>query len=171
MVGDVTITGNLNVSGEYSNTTSTVNTVDDAFLKLNTGNSEVDAGLIIETSDTDDARLFYDVSENHFVAGEGASYSQIIRLADATDDGGTNHSTALKSSSSGGLTLDSLTLSAVGSISTSNTSTTTVASTGATVTLINSLQSKWGDSAKIVDTDAPDDSEGNDGDFYFQREA
>ncbi len=171
MVGDVTITGNLNVSGEYSNTTSTVNTVDDAFVKLNTGNSEVDAGLIIETSDTDDARLFYDVSENHFVAGEGASYSQIIRLADATDDGGTNHSTALKSSSSGGLTLDSLTLSAVGSISTSNTSTTTVASTGATVTLINSLQSKWGDSAKIVDTDAPDDSEGNDGDFYFQREA
>ena len=106
MVGDVTITGNLNVSGEYSNTTSTVNTVDDAFVKLNTGNSEVDAGLIIETSDTDDARLFYDVSENHFVAGEGASYSQIIRLADATDDGGTNHSTALKSSSSGGLTLD-----------------------------------------------------------------
>ena len=171
MVGDVTITGNLNVSGEYSNTSSVVNTVKDAFIKLNTGESEVDSGLIIETSDTDDARLFYDVSENHFVAGEGASYSQIIRLADATDDGGTNHSTALKSSSSGGLTLDSLTLSAVGSISTSNTSTTTVASTGATVTLINSLQSKWGDSAKIVDTDAPDDSEGNDGDFYFQREA
>ncbi len=171
MVGDVTITGNLNVSGEYSNTSSVVNTVKDAFIKLNTGESEVDSGLIIETSDTDDARLFYDVSENHFVAGQGASYSQIIRLADATDDGGTNHSTALKSSSSGGLTLDSLTLSAVGSISTSNTSTTTVASTGATVTLINSLQSKWGDSAKIVDTDAPDDSEGNDGDFYFQREA
>ena len=70
MVGDVTITGNLNVSGEYSNTTSTVNTVDDAFVKLNTGNSEVDAGLIIETSDTDDARLFYDVSENHFKAVE-----------------------------------------------------------------------------------------------------
>ena len=170
MTGDVTITGNLNVSGEYSNTSSIVNTVKDAFIKLNTGESEVDAGLIIETSDTDDARLFYDVSENHFVAGQGASYSQIIRLADATDDGGTNHSTALKSSSSGGLTLDSLTLSAVGSITTSNTSTTTVPSTGATVNLINSLQTKWGDSAKIVDTDAPDDSEGNDGDFYFQRE-
>ena len=32
--------------------------------------------MIIETSDTDDARLFYDVSENHFVAGQGAALQE-----------------------------------------------------------------------------------------------
>ena len=99
IVGTVNITGNLNVSGEYDATSSNINTYDDAFIKVNTGNSETDAGLIVETSDSDDARLFYDVSENHFVAGEGASYSQIIRAADTTDDGAANHSTTLKSSS------------------------------------------------------------------------
>ena len=78
MTGDLTITGNLSISGEFEKSGSNINVVDDAFLKLNTGNSEVDSGLIIETSDSDDARLFYDVSENHFVAGEGGSYSQII---------------------------------------------------------------------------------------------
>ena len=116
MTGDLTITGNLSISGEFEKSGSNINVVDDAFLKLNTGNSEVDSGLIIETSDTDDARLFYDVSENHFVAGEGGTYSQIVRVADTTDDGAANHSTTLKSSSAGGLTLDSLTLNAVGSI-------------------------------------------------------
>ena len=162
MTGDLTITGNLTISGEFEKSGSNINVVDDAFLKLNTGNSEVDSGLIIETSDSDDARLFYDVSENHFVAGEGGSYSQIIRAADTTDDGAANHSTTLKSSSAGGLTLDSLTLNSVGSISEGDTSNKTVATIGAIVT----FGDLWGGSAKTVSTSDP--SGGNDGDFWFK---
>lgn len=162
MTGDLTITGNLTISGEFEKSGSNINVVDDAFLKLNTGNSEVDSGLIIETSDSDDARLFYDVSENHFVAGEGGSYSQIIRAADTTDDGASNHSTTLKSSSAGGLTLDSLTLNSVGSISEGDTSNKTVATIGAIVT----FGDLWGGSAKTVSTSDP--SGGNDGDFWFK---
>ena len=165
MTGDLTITGNLSISGEFEKSGSNINVVDDAFLKLNTGNSEVDSGLIIETSDTDDARLFYDVSENHFVAGEGGSYSQIVRVADTTDDGAANHSTTLKSSSAGGLTLDSLTLNAVGSISEGDTSNKTVATIGAIVT----FGDLWGGSAKTVSTSDP--SGGNDGDFWFKYTA
>ena len=71
LTGDVTITGNLNISGEYNSSTSNVSTYDDAFIKVNTGNSEADAGLIVETGDTDDARIFYDVSENFWSAGPG----------------------------------------------------------------------------------------------------
>ena len=162
MTGDLTITGNLTISGEFEKSGSNINVVDDAFLKLNTGNSEVDSGLIIETSDSDDARLFYDVTENHFVAGEGGSYSQIIRAADTTDDGASNHSTTLKSSSAGGLTLDSLTLNSVGSISEGDTSNKTVATIGAIVT----FGDLWGGSAKTVSTSDP--SGGNDGDFWFK---
>ena len=58
LTGDVTITGNLNITGEYNSSVSNISTYDDAFLKVNTGNSEADAGLIVETSDTDDARIF-----------------------------------------------------------------------------------------------------------------
>ena len=68
LTGDVSITGNLNISGEYNSSVSNVSTYDDAFLKVNTGNSEADAGLIVETGDTDDARMFYDVSENLLVS-------------------------------------------------------------------------------------------------------
>ena len=78
ITGDVTITGNLNISGEYNASSSVISTYDDAFIKLNNGNSETDSGMIVETSDTDDARLFYDVSENYWAAGENQSYSQII---------------------------------------------------------------------------------------------
>ena len=76
--GSVTIQGNLDVQGEFLNTTAEVIVVDDAFVKLNTGNSEVDAGIIVETSDTDDARIFYDVSTNRWVLGENQSYDEII---------------------------------------------------------------------------------------------
>ena len=69
ITGDVTITGNLNVSGAYSYTSSDIVEHTDNFLKVNSGQSEQDAGLIVETSDTDDARLFYDVSENRWTAG------------------------------------------------------------------------------------------------------
>ncbi len=162
ITGNVNITGQLNVSGEYNATSSNINTYDDAFIKLNNGNSETDSGMIIETSDTDDARLFYDVSENHFVAGQGASYSQIIRAADTTDDGAANHSTTLKSSSAGGLTLDSLTMNAVGSITEGDTTNKTVPTVGAVVT----FGDLWGGSAKTVSTSDP--SGGNDGDFWFK---
>ena len=38
----LTLTGNLDVRGEVVNTVSEVITIDDAFVKLNTGNSEVE---------------------------------------------------------------------------------------------------------------------------------
>ena len=166
--GDITINGNLNITGEYNSSTSNVSTYDDAFIKVNTGNSEADAGLIVETSDTDDARMFYDVSENYWAAGQGGTYSQVIRLSDATDDGGSNHSTVLKSSASGGLTLDSLTMSAVGSaITTSDTSNTNVPTIGQVAT----FGDQWGGSEKTVSTSQPTSGDGSDGDFWFVREA
>ena len=117
ITGNVTVTGNLNVSGEYENTSGEINIINDTFVKLNTGNAEADAGIIAETSDTDDARLFYDVSENHWAAGENASYSQIIRLADTTADGHANQNTkALKTNASGNLKVTSLTLGGTGSV-------------------------------------------------------
>lgn len=76
--GSVTIGGNLSVQGEFLNTSAEVIYVDDAFIKLNNGNGEVDSGIIIETSDTDDARLFYDVSANRWVAGENQSYDELL---------------------------------------------------------------------------------------------
>ena len=94
MIGDLTITGNLNVSGAYNYTSSEIVQHTDNFLKLNAGDSsEADSGLIVETSDTDDARLFYDVSENEWVAGENQTYSALLRLSDLTDDGDANKGT------------------------------------------------------------------------------
>ena len=49
LTGDVTITGNLNISGEYNSASSQISTYDDAFIKLNNGNSEADSGMIVET--------------------------------------------------------------------------------------------------------------------------
>ena len=74
----LTLTGNLDVRGEVVSTVSEVITIDDAFVKLNTGNSEVDSGIIVETSDTNDARLFYDVSNNRWVAGENNSFDELL---------------------------------------------------------------------------------------------
>ena len=181
IAGNVTITGNLTVSGEYENSSSEINLYNDAFLKLNTGNSEADSGIIVETSDTDDARFFYDVSENHWAAGENQSYSQVIRLADATDDGGATHSTVLKSSSAGGLTMDSVTLVAVGSDITSSTSTST--KTVPTIGQVATSLKLWGGSTisddssnsiagnRYVETSAPTSGQGSNGDLWFVREA
>jgi hypothetical protein len=171
ITGDLTVTGNLTITGEFENSSSEINIVNDAFLKLNTGNSEVDSGIIVETSDTDDARLFYDVSENHWTAGQGATYSQIIRLSDATTDGDSNKEKVLKTDVAGNVTVTNLTLASVGSINTGQTAVATVPSTGAVVTLINSQQSLWGSSAKTVSTSAPTSGDGSDGDFWFVREA
>jgi len=167
LTGDVSITGNLNISGEYNSSVSNVSTYDDAFLKVNTGNSEADAGLIVETSDSDDARMFYDVSENFWSAGHGASYSQVIRLADAVEDGNASKGKVLKTTAAGNVKVTTATLGAVGSITYTDTSNLGVPTIGAVATLSN----QWGGSAKTVSTSAPTGSDGNNGDFWFVREA
>ena len=171
LTGDVTITGNLNISGEYNSSVSNISTYDDAFIKVNSGNSEADSGMIVETSDTDDARMFYDVSENYWSAGENQTYSQIIRLADATTDGHANASKVLKVDGSGQVKVTTLTLGAVGSFALTDTGVATVPSTGAVATLMAAQQPLWGTSAKTVSTSAPTSGDGADGDFWFVREA
>ena len=168
ITGDVTITGNLNISGEYNASSSVISTYDDAFIKLNNGNSETDSGMIVETSDTDDARLFYDVSENHWAAGENQSYSQIIRLADAVADGNANKEKVLKTTAAGLVTVTNINLAAVGSaITTSDTSSVSVPTIGQVATFGN----LWGGSAKTVSTSNPTSGDGDNGDFWFVREA
>ena len=163
--GNVTVAGNLNVTGAYNYTSSEIVEHSDAFLKVNTGGSEADAGLIVETTDTDDARLFYDVTENFWSAGHGASYSQIIRLADLTDDGDANKGTKglTTDSSTGNLKVTTLTLNAVGSAITS-TSSTDVPTIGQVKTFVDRF-------AGNVNTTDPSASDGADGDFWFVRES
>lgn len=179
ITGNVKITGNLSVSGEYENTTSNINIVDDAFVKLNTGNAEVNAGIIVETSDTDDARLFYDVSSNHWSAGENATYSQIIRLADATTDGHADNTKVLKTNGAGNVKVTTLTLGAVGAnIATTDTSNLNVPTIGQTAESIK----RWGGSFftddnsnsiagnRYVETATPTSGQGSNGDLWFVRE-
>jgi hypothetical protein len=123
--------------------------------------------LIVETSDTDDARIFYDVSENYWTAGEGGTYSQVIRLSDAVADGDANKEKVLKTSAAGNLKVTSATLGAVGSITYTDTSNLNVPTIGAVATLSN----QWGGSQKTVSTSNPTSGDGNDGDFWFVREA
>ena len=166
MIGDLTITGNLNVSGAYNYTSSNVVQHSDTFLKVNAGGSEVDAGLIVETSDTDDARMFYDVSENFWSAGHGGTYSQVIRLADAVVDGNSSKEKVLKTTAAGLVTVTNINLAAVGTaITTSNTALVGVPTIGQVATY--GLQ--WGGSLKTVSTSDP--SGGSDGDFWFKYEA
>jgi len=168
ITGDVTITGNLNISGEYNATSTQISTYDDAFIKLNNGNSETDSGIIVETGDSDDARLFYDVSENFFTAGQGGTYSQIIRLADATTDGNANNGKVLKTTGAGLVTVTNINLAAVGSaITTSDTSSVSVPTIGQVATFGN----LWGGSAKTVSTAQPTSGDGDNGDFWFVRES
>ena len=170
LTGDVTITGNLNISGEYNSSSSNVSTYDDAFIKVNSGNSEADAGLIVETSDTNDARLFYDVSANNWVAGENNSYSQVIRDADSTADGHANRQKVLKTTGAGNIKVTTATLGSVNAsgaaITTSDTSSTSVPTVGQVATFGNF----WGGSEKYVSTIAPQASDGNNGDIWFVRE-
>ena len=169
LTGDVTISGNLNISGEYNSSVSNISTYDDAFIKVNSGNSEVDAGLIVETSDTDDARMFYDVSENKWVAGENATYSTIMRDSDAVSDGNANKNLGfLRTTAAGLLTVTNINLAAVGSaITTSDTASVGVPTIGQVATFGN----LWGGSAKTVSISNPTGGDGADGDFWFVREA
>jgi hypothetical protein len=134
ITGDVTITGNLNISGEYNSSVSNVSTYDDAFIKVNSGNAEADAGLIVETGDTEDARLFYEPLTNRWMAGENQNYSQVITLADAVSNGHTNADAVIKTDSSGTFTVSGVSLGAVGSISEGDTTNKAVPSIGAVVT-------------------------------------
>ena len=168
LTGAVTITGDLNVSGAYNYTSSNIVQHSDTFLKVNAGGSETDAGLIVETGDTDDARMFYDVSENFWSAGQGASYSQVIRLADAVVDGNATKSAVLKTTAAGLVTVTNVSLAAVGSaIATSDTSSVSVPTIGQVATFGN----LWGGSAKFVQTGDPSGSDGANGDFWFKYEA
>jgi len=170
ITGDLTIVGNLNVSGAYNYTSSNIVEHSDTFLKVNAGGSEADAGLIVETSDNDDARLFYDVSENLWVAGENQTYSALLKLSDLTDDGDANKGTKplTTDSSTGDLKVTTLTLAAVGSaIAVGNTGLTTVPTIGQVATFGN----LWGGSAKFVQTGDPSASDGANGDLWFKYEA
>ncbi len=171
MVGDLTITGNLNVSGAYNYTSSNIVQHSDTFLKVNVAGSDVDSGFIVETPDTDDARLFWDASENFWTAGYGASYSQVIRIADAVADGNAAKEKVLKTSAAGLVTVTNVSLAAVGSaITTGDTSSVSVPTIGQVAT----FGDQWSGSKKYVSTTAPDgsnDSGSADGDFFFVRES
>jgi len=168
ITGDLTIVGNLNVSGAYNYTSSNIVEHTDTFLKVNAGGSEADAGLIVETGDTDDARLFYDVSANQWVAGQAATYSQVITLLDAVADGNSTKEAVLKTTAAGLVTVTNVNLAAVGSaITTSDTSSLSVPTIGQVATFGN----LWGGSAKFVQTGDPSGSDGANGDFWFKYEA
>ena len=168
ITGDLTITGNLNVSGAYNYTSSDIVQHSDTFLKVNAGGGEADAGLIVETNDTDDARMFYDVSANHWAAGENQTYSQVIRLADAVVDGNAAKEKVLKTTAAGLVTVTNMNLAAVGTaITTSMTSSTSVPTIGQVSTYGN----LWGGATKYVSTSNPTGSDGVDGDIWFVREA
>ena len=126
---NLTVTGNLDVQTEILNTQSTIVVIDDAFVKLNTGNSEVDAGIIVDTSDTDDARLFYDVSANRWVLGENQSYDEI--LTQTSTDTITNKTISGSANTISNIGNAALTNS---SITVSDGSSTTDVSLGGTVT-------------------------------------
>ena len=167
LTGDVTITGNLTISGSYDKSSVDVSTYVDAFIGLNEGNaSNVDGGLIVERA-SDEARLFWDQSEGYWSAGVTGSFSQVIRDADAVEDGDANKGKVLKTTAGGNVKATSMTLGAVGSITYTDTSNTNVPTIGAVATLSN----QWGGSQKTVSTSQPTGGDGADGDFWFVREA
>ena len=166
LTGNVTIDGNLTITGSYDKSSVDVSTYTDTFLEVNSGNSsDVDGGLIVEKA-SGEARLFWDTSESYWAAGVTGSYSQVIRLADATEDGNTNKGKVLKTSAGGNVKATSMTLGAVGSITYTDTSNLNVPTIGAVATLSN----EWGGSAKTVSTSQPTGGDGADGDFWFVRE-
>ena len=121
------------------------------------------------------------MSENHFVAGQGGTYSQVIRLADAVADGNANKEKVLKTTDAGLLTVTNVSLSAVGSDITSSTSTGSV-SVPTTGQVAKSLK-LWGGSTisddssnsiagnRYVETSTPTSGQGSNGDLWFVREA
>ena len=109
------------------------------------------------------------MSENRWTAGEGATYSHLIRDTDATADGNANKNSGfLRTTAAGLLTVTNINLAAVGSaITTSDTSSTSVPTIGQVAT----FGDQWGGSEKTVSTSNPTGGDGSDGDFWFVREA
>ena len=180
-MGDVTITGNLTISGSYDKSSVDVSTYTDAFIEVNSGNaSNVDGGLIIEKA-SGEARMFWDTSESYWAAGTTGSFSQVIREADTVADGDTNKAKVLKTTAGGLLTITSANLGSVGSDITSSTSTSSVA-VPTTGQVAKSLK-VWGGSTisddgsnsiagnRYVETSAPTSGQGANGDIWFVREA
>jgi len=179
ITGDVKITGNLTISGEYNSSTSNVSTYDDVYIKVNNGNAtDADSGLIVEKA-TGDARMYWNSTAGQWYAGTG-TYSQVIRLADAVVDGDANKEKVLKTDSSGNVIVTTVTLANVGSnISTSSTSNKVVATVGQVAESIT----RWGGSVitadgsntvagkRYIETVAPTDAQGDDGDLWFVRES
>jgi hypothetical protein len=164
--GKVTIHGNLNVSGSYDTASTTTSTYTDTFIQVNTDGGDVDGGLIVNTPDTNDARVFWEASSNRWLVGYGNNYSEIISQANSTTNGATGQGLVLKTDSSGIFTIAGVELSAVGSaLTTSDTADKSVPSIGQVVT----FGDQWGGSEKTVSTSAP--SGGSDGDFWFVRES
>ena len=163
ITGDVKITGNLSITGEYTQLSSAINLIEGAYIKLNSGNAETNSGVIVETSDTNDARLFYNVTTNNWEAGENNTYSQVITLTDAVADGNATKEAVLKTTAAGLITVTNINLAAVGSaITTGDTSSVAVPTTGQVATYGN----LWGGATKTVTTGDP--SGGSDGDIHFK---
>ena len=187
ITGNVKITGNLSVSGEYDTTSTTNVLMNDVFVRLNNGNnSNNDSGIIVERDASKEAKLYWNASAGYWVAGksESGTYSQIIRDEDTVTDGDANKGKVLKTNSStGNVKVTSLTLGAVGSnIATTDTSNLNVPTTGQVAETIK----RWGGSAitpdagstgntvagnRYVETVAPLNTQGADGDLWFVREA
>ena len=187
ITGNVKITGNLSVSGEYDTTSTTNVLMNDVFVRLNNGNSSNnDSGIIVERDASKEAKLYWNASAGYWVAGksESGTYSQIIRDEDTVTDGDSNKGKVLKTNgSTGNVKVTSLTLGAVGSnIATTDTSNLNVPTTGQVAETIK----RWGGSAitpdagstgntvagnRYVETVAPLNTQGADGDLWFVREA
>ena len=168
LTGNTTITGNLTITGSYDKASVDVSTYVDAFIGLNEGNAtNVDGGLIVERGSGSEARMFWDTSETFWSAGVTGSYSQVIRLADATADGNAAKEKVLKTTAAGNVKVTTATLAAVTAITYTDTSNLNVPTIGACAT----LSTKWGGSLKTVSTSAPTSGDGSDGDFWFVREA
>jgi hypothetical protein len=185
ITGNVKITGNLDVSGEYTSTSSAL--MNDTFIKLNNGNnSNLDSGITIDRSGGKEAKLYWNATAGYWVAGksESGTYSQIIRDEDTVTDGDSNKGKVLKTNSStGNLKVTSLTLGAVGSnIATTDTSNLNIPTTGQVAESIR----RWGGDAitadagstgntvagaRYVETVAPTAGQGSNGDLWFVREA
>ena len=133
-----------------------------------------DAGLIAETDSlTNDARIFWDVSEGHWTAGSNNSYAEIIRNdpTTVTADGHANREKVLKTTGAGNIKVTSATLgswdSSGAAIATTDTNSTAVPTIGQ----VARFGEFWGGAEKYVNTIAPGPSDGNNGDIWFVREA
>ena len=133
------------------------------------------------------------MSDSFWSAGSNASYSQIIRLADATTDGDANLGKVLKTTGAGNVKVTSLTLGSTGSVLLDHTVSVTQSANyssadvptkaqvtesitrwgGNAVTVDGTLGSPTGNSIagrRFVETVVPTSGQGSNGDLWFVRE-